>query len=348
MAQPFDPGKLAFTAAAQPVAEQVVSGFGGDVPFFSVSAAGSLAYRTGTTAGAGQLTWYDRAGKPTGTITELGDYNTLALSPDGSRVAFQRSDAQGNIDIWLQELATGRRTRFTTNPARDWMPTWSADSQQIAFGNQREGRTDDLYQKATSGAANEVALLKTAQNKYPQDLSGDGRFLLYSNVDPKNSFDLWVLPLHGERKPKLIVGTQFRETTARFSPDGRFIAYTSDATGRTEVYVRPFSPDEDVTTEWPVSKDGGSQPVWRRDGKELFFISADSKMMAVPVTTSPAFKAGIPQELFPAPIFGGGNVFNVHRWDTLDGKQFLIDAVTTATSSSSLTLVLNWQAGLKK
>jgi len=118
MAQPFDPGKLAFTAAAQPIAEQVVSGFGGDVPFFSVSDTGSLAYRTGTSAGAGQLTWYDRTGKPAGTITELGDYNTLALSPDGTRVAFQRIDAQGNIDIWLQELATGRRTRFRrTGPA---------------------------------------------------------------------------------------------------------------------------------------------------------------------------------------------------------------------------------------
>jgi eukaryotic-like serine/threonine-protein kinase len=157
-----------------------------------------------------------------------------------------------------------------------------------------------------------------------------------------------VLPLLGERKPKLIVGTQFRETTARFSPDGHFIAYTSDATGRTEVYVRPFSPGQEVTTEWPVSKDGGTEPVRRQDGKELFFISADSKMMAVTVTTTPTFPAGIPQALFPVPIFGGGSVFNVHRWDTLDGKRFLINSATTATSSTPITVVLNWQAGLKK
>jgi Tol biopolymer transport system component len=284
-----------------------------------------------------------------GAVTEPGDYNTPALSPDGTRVAFQRRDPQGNnVDIWVQELTTGRRTRFTMALARDWMPVWSADSRNIVFGSQRDGGTDNLYQKDTSGVAAEVALLKTAESKYPQDLSRDGRFLLYANVDPRNSYDLWVLPLEGERKPKLIVGTQSRESAAKFSPDGRFIAYTSDATGRNEVYVRAFSPDGNVTAEWPVSKDGGTQPVWRQDGKELFFISGDSKMMVVPVTTAPAFKAGIPEALFTAPILGGGSAFNIHRWDTLDGKRFLINSSAHATSSSPITLVLNWQAGLKK
>jgi WD40 repeat protein len=347
IAQPFDPLKLAFTGDAQPVAEQV--GVANDAPFFSTSDTGSLTYRIGGAGGSNRLVWYDRTGQPIGTVSEPGDYNTVALSPDGTRVAFQRTDAQGNnIDIWVQELTTGRRTRFTTDPARDWMPVWSADSERVVFGNNPDGGTENLYEKATSGAGIEVALLKTAEPKFPQDLSRDGRFLLYANNSSKNGLDLWVLPLLGERKPKLIVGTQFRETTARFSPDGHFIAYTSDATGRTEVYVRPFSPGQEVTTEWPVSKDGGTEPVRRQDGKELFFISADSKMMAVTVTTTPTFPAGIPQALFPVPIFGGGSVFNVHRWDTLDGKRFLINSATTATSSTPITVVLNWQAGLKK
>jgi hypothetical protein len=189
IAQPFDPLKLAFTGDAQPVAEQV--GVANDAPFFSTSDTGSLTYRIGGAGGSNRLVWYDRTGQPIGTVSEPGDYNTVALSPDGTRVAFQRTDAQGNnIDIWVQELTTGRRTRFTTDPARDWMPVWSADSERVVFGTNRDGGTENLYEKATSGAGIEVALLKTAEPKFPQDLSRDGRFLLYANNSSKNGLDL--------------------------------------------------------------------------------------------------------------------------------------------------------------
>ena len=348
MAQPFDPQRFRFTGEAVPIAEQVGVATGSDVGLFSVSNRGALAYRTGGTTGNFQLVWFDRTGKRIGVASEPGGYNTLSLSPDGTRVAFQRAHAQGGgSDIWVQELSRGASTRLTADAARDWLPVWSPDSSQIVFGSQRDG-IDNLYQKPANGAGDETPVLKTEANKLPQDWSRDGRYLVYSTNDRKNLFDLWVLPLQGERKPKLFVGTQFRESQARFSPDGRFIAYTSDSTGRYEIYVRPFSPDGNVAGLWPISKDGGTQPAWRRDGKELFFISADSKMVAVPVTTTPTFKAGIPEALLTAPIFGGGAVGNVKRWDTLDGKRFLINSVTTETGSAPISIVLNWQAGLKK
>jgi hypothetical protein len=191
-------------------------------------------------------------------------------------------------------------------------------------------------------------VFKSNEPKFAQDWSRDGRFLLYSTGS--GNLDLWMLPLDGEPKPQKYVATEFNESQGRFSPDGRFVAYSSNASGRSEVYVQPFP--NAAEGKWMVSTGGGSAPRWRRDGKELYYISADSKMMAVEVSTAPTFKKGVPKELFPAPIWGGGTTTNVTRYDvTADGQRFLINAVPSEASGGEvtpITVILNWPQLLKK
>ena len=349
MAQRFDPDRQASTGEAIAVAEQVGTAGDLDGGLFSVSDTGVLAYRSGLFAGNSRLAWYDRSGKPLST-TETGNYNSLALSPDGLRVAVERNDARttgGNWNIWVHEFVRQTETELTFDPTREGTPVWSGDA-HVIYRSERDGNSN-LYQKAASGAGDEEVLLKSSDTKYPLDVSRDGRYLLYDKNDVKSGEDLWVLPLQGERRPRLVLSTQFQETTARFSPDGRFIAYTSNSTGRNEVYVMPFSPDRKETGLWTVSKDGGTQPLWSRDGKELFFISGDSKVMAVPVTTGPTFKAGNAVALFTANILGTGTVARLRRWDIApDGKRFITISVAGESASAPITVVSNWQTALTK
>jgi len=348
MAQPFDAGSLSLAGDAVPVAERVGASFAGDLSLFSTSASGTLVYRGGDAGAGRQLTWYDRGGKPLGPLSAQGTYNTLSISPDGKRVAFQRTDtAQANDDIWVHDLAQGTTNRLTFDLTRDFMPVWSPDGSRIVWSSQRDG-ADNLYQKTSNLAGDETALLKSPQPKFPQDWSHDGRFLLYS-VGGNAALDLWVLPLQGEAKPTLFLGTQFAESQGRFSPDDRYIAYVSNESGRLEVYVRPFSPDGKAGGQQMVSQGGGSQPLWRRDGKELFYIAADSKVMAVPVSTAPTFQRGTPVALFTVPIYGGGLSANLHRWAVMpDGQKFLINSVLSEDASEPITVVQNWTELLKK
>jgi Tol biopolymer transport system component/predicted Ser/Thr protein kinase len=357
MAQAFDARRLELAGEAVPIAEDLPD-FGR--PQFSVSTTGVLAYRTGgETFPTTQLTWFDRAGKSLGTVGEPGQYNTVALSLDGTHVAVSRTDPQavggggrgtrGNTDIWLHEFARDTSTRLTFDPGMDWMASWSPDGSRIVFASARDGSMN-LYQKVSSGAGNEEALLKSNETKFPYDWSQDGRFLLYAVSAQRHS--LWVLPLTGDdHKPIPYLQAESNASQARFSADSRWVAYMSDESGKREVYVRPFPAASGG--KWMVSRGGGVQPHWRRDGKELFYISADSKLMSVEVTAgSGTFQAGIPKALFAAPIWGGGVNNNVTRYDvTADGKKFLINSLPregTAAPPSPITVVLNWQTGLKK
>ena len=346
MTQAFDNRRLELVGEPVPVAEQVrntntVQGR------FGVSTSGVLAYQTGAEGGGTSLTWYDRQGKALGAAAEPAAYGSVALSPDGRRIAVSRAGTRGaNVDIWLVEFARAASTRFTFDPARDYAPVWSPDGTRIVFRSERIG-LGDLYQETASGAGSDEVLLKSQEPKTPDDWSRDGRFLLYSVGDPKTKNDLWILPLQGDRKPVPYLKTEFNEAQGQFSPDGRFVAYRSDESGRSEIYVQPFPLTSGGGGKWMVSRGGGTQPRWRRDGKELFYIANDQAVMAVDVSTSPAFKAGIPQALFERTILPDDRNF---RWDvTADGKRFLLNTVEaeTSTSSSPITVVLNWQAGLK-
>ncbi len=283
-------------------------------------------------------------------------YRTLAISPDGERIAFERADPQNFVhhDIWLYDSVRGVTTRFTFDSGWDGNPVWSPDGSHIAFGGEKpDTGIFNLYQKTSDLAGEEELLFKSEVHKIPSSWSADGRFLLFFN--PTGATHVWVLPLDGTaatRKPFQLEQSDFFQAVGRFSPDGHWIAYDSNESGKDEIYVRPFnassaagsSPTADtgVTGKWMVSKEGGSVPLWRHDGKELFYLSPNGMAMAVDVNTTGIFQAGIPKPLFKIP---SGVVY----WDaTSDGKQFLMPMPAAANASSPLTVVLNWQAALKK
>ncbi len=222
----------------------------------------------------------------------------------------------------------------------------------IAFASDRAG-AGDIYVKESSGSANEELFLKSGNPTRPWDWSPDGKYLLYGLQDPKTGWDLWVLPgpgsMPGERKPMPYLQTPFNEMEGQFSPGPRgspaWIAYSSDESGQYQIYVQSFPAG---AGKFQVSTGGGTQPRWRRDGKELFYVAADGKLMAVDVKTSPQFEAGPPKALFDARIVGGSIYF--HYDVSADGKRFLIDSAGAApegSASTPITVVVNWTAGLK-
>jgi Tol biopolymer transport system component len=373
MAQPFDLRQLEPAGEAVSLAQGMISLRRGPGPRpFSASMTGVLAYRTGGPAEYDgtitQLTWFDRTGKMLATAGDRGQYNSVDLSPDGTRVAVSRvsPETAGGMsvsaayEIWVYDFARGTSTRLTS-ASSDWLATWSPDGRRIIFSSDRGGSVLNLYRKAADGAGSEDVVFSSNEDKSVQDWSRDGKFLLYSvamdgrrSFFPNASHDLWVLPLNpvnpSGNQPEPYLKTEFNETQGRFSPDVRFVAYVSDSSGRYEVYVQPFPRASDAKKT--ISTAGGISPRWSGDGKELFYISPDSKMMAVEVSTSPIFKAGTPRPLFQAPIWGGGTFHNVTRYDvTADGKRFLINSVTADAATSAptpITIVLNWTALLKK
>jgi serine/threonine protein kinase len=322
---------------------------------FSVSANGVLAYRAGKTAiPLSGLNWYSRQGEDLGSAGEFGTtaYTDLALSPEGTRLATTRVDPKADSEqsIWLLDLIRGVNARFTFDVAPDFAPVWSPDGTRIAYGAWRSGGSA-IYQKLSNGAGKEQVLVNaTNDSKVPNDWSRDNRFLLYTQQDARMNADLWVLPLSdgglSSGVPTPFANTQFNEAGGQFSPDARWIAFTSDESGKSEVYVQPFPTPPGGGGKIPVSRGGGNQPRWRRDGKELFYLSLDAKLMAVDVIRG--FDVGPPKPLFQTPASNIQNrtAANGLNWDvTADGQRFLFDE--TKASSDSLTVVLNWTADLK-
>lgn len=341
MAQAFDADRLQVTGDAFPIAEQVGFNSGNGRAFFSVSDNGVLVYRTGIGAAA-RIAWLDRAGKEIGQVGTTGLIGGMTLAPDDKRVVASRLDSQsGTSDLWLVEQ--DRETRFTFDPANEGSPIWSPDGSQIAFNSSRSG-VPDLYVKPSSGAGSEELLVKSMNPKGAQDWSPDGRYILYGELDPKTNADIWVLPLFGDRKPFLFLQTPFAESQGRFSPNGKWLAYGSAESGTNQVYVRPFPP---AAGQWMVSVNGGIQPRWRADGKELFYIGADRKLTVVEVKEDGSnFTAGTPKPLFEArfAFILPGALYDVTR----DGQRFAMIVPVEESSPAPLTVVLNWTAGIKK
>jgi serine/threonine protein kinase len=353
MAQPFEPGRFQMAGDAVPAAEQVGGGASATGSFFTASPTGVLAYRSGPNGGLGnlRLTWLDRQGKILGQAADpiASASSGVAFSADGTRAAFTRLDSQGgggNQDLWLYEFERGTATRFTSNPAVEMSPVWSPDGKEIVFASDRDA-VRDLYRKAANNATPEEPLFKSGEPKLPTDWSRDGRFLLFQNAGAKTGQDLFYLAMAGPGaappKPQVYIQTDSQETAARFSPDGRFVAYASDFSGILEVYLQTF-PDP-KGGRWQVSKGGGQLPHWRGDGKELFYFAGAGNLMAVDLTLAPAVHIGNPRMLFQFPA--GPNVFDV----TGDGQKFLklaLPGVGANSPAAAITVVLNWQAGLKK
>jgi eukaryotic-like serine/threonine-protein kinase len=268
---------------------------------------------------SGRLTWFDRQGRIVGTLGESGMYRTLTISPDGRRVAVERTDPQTqNRDIWLVDIGSGAFTRFTTDPAWDAFPTWYPDGSRIIFTSNRSG-VYDLYEKPSSGAGGATLFYRNTEGKGPTSWSPDGKFLLYYSLGQPTHVRLLSVDGLANRRPVPLVDPQFISITARFSPDGRWIAYTSNESGRNEISARSFdSATGSAGAPVTVTSDGGRTPLWRGDGRELFYFSAEGMVMAAEVKSGAAFQAGPPKPLFPAPA---GVLF----WDVSpDGQRFLM------------------------
>jgi eukaryotic-like serine/threonine-protein kinase len=347
VAQPFDPARLSLSGDAVPVAERVQPiPIGAPGAAFSVSDR-VLAYRTGIGARGFpmQLNWFDRAGKVTGTVGERADYSDLELSPDGTRAAVSEQDPGTGRDIWIFDLARGIPTRFTADPADEFSSVWSPDGSQIIFSSRRKGHFD-LYQKASSGAGTVQDVLVDDRDKWPMSWSSDGRFLLYSTGTLSAGIrpHLWALPLAGDRKPFPVVDdAQFNQFPGRLSPDGRWIVYGSTESGQSEIYVTSFP---GTTGKWRVSTAGGSWPRWRRDGKEIFFLSLDNaKLMAADVTSrGTQFMVGSEHELFAARWRPGAR----YSYDVAPDGRILGATLIDPPTPAPATLVVNWLSELKK
>jgi Tol biopolymer transport system component/predicted Ser/Thr protein kinase len=348
MARPFDPKGLAFTGEAVPVGEHIwVRGSTSALANVSVSGNGVLLYRTEPTM---RLTWFNRAGKPLGTVGESatlrenGELRGVVLSPDRRTAAVEANDASsGQADIWLYDVARGLRTRFTSDPAEDLSPVWSPDGRTIVFQSSRTGHFE-LYRKPVDGSRKEELLYADSQQKFPRSFSPDGKFLAYQVVEPQNGFSIRILPdplgPPGASKPFPFTNTEFNEQTPRFSPDGHWIAYVSNESGRNEVYIAAFPGPGGGKKQ--ISAEGGTQPRWRPDGKELYYLASDSHLMAAQVDgKSGAFDVRNVERLF-GPLTSAG--YDV----SADGQRFLALVPPEGETGGPLTVVVNWLAGLKK
>ncbi|MEO8052631.1 MAG: protein kinase, partial [Acidobacteriota bacterium] len=346
MAQHFDNRRLEIKGQAVPVAEQVKQNrTGAGYIQFSASANDALVFPRSSYLR--QVNWFDRAGKALGTVGEPGSYGVLGnleLSPDGTRLALTKNNGGADAgNLWLLDLSRGgANTRFTFGSLVDTDPVWSADGSRIIFSSNRDG-SYNLYQKPVNGVQDEEVLLNSSEEKHPTSWSRDGRFLLYTVIHPKTKSDIWILPMQGDRKPVPFLHTEFNERQARFSADGHWVVYTSDESGQDEVYVRSFSMNSAGTavetgSKWPISNGLGAAPHWRADGREIYYRSRGGALMAVEIATKPTFRAGNPQPLGNLPL---------PAWDSAaDGKRFL--GVAYVSGQQGYTVVLNWQAGLKK
>ena len=344
MAQPFDERRLALTGEPFPVAEQIQTLANNPTGVFSVSDTGVMAYLTGAASSEPRLVWFDRAGAPVATVGEPGRYADLQLSADRLRASVSVPDGSAATrDIWLFDVARGLRTRFTFDPADEQSSVWSPDGSRIVFNSRRKGHFD-LYQKASSGAGAEEVLLEDTLEKSPLSWSPDGRFILYTAAGGSTGNDLWILPMSGDRKPFPFLQTPFNEVPGVFSPDGRWIAYVSNESGRPEVYVAPFP---GPGGKWMVSTAGGGNPRWRSDGKEIFYLAGGQQMMAAAVNgAGSSFQVGAVQPLFAIRPVGPRSFYDV----SADGQRFL--AITGPDQRPAaippITVVVNWTAALKK
>lgn len=354
MAQRFDVPSLRLTGEPAPIAERVPSNTGNGNTAFAVSEAGVLAYRTGAgSADSSSLVWLDRSGKPVETVGAPGAHSAVWLSPDGkTAIAYvQKGAGSGSItssDLWAFDLARGgipSRLTFTADQFENGL-AFNPTGDRVAFASGSGGSTE-IYQKAIHGGGEPELLLKSPLSKRPTSWSSDGRYLAFTQTDPKTAIDIWLLPAFGDRKPVPFLQTSFSESNPAISPDGRWMAYQSDKSGTPEIYVRAF-PSGD--REWRISQSGGAYPQWRGDGRELFYVGATPRsVMAVGFKGTATLDPSAPVKLFDAPFLvrsnGSGQVAV-----SADGQRFLVIEPQPAqdTHASALTIVLNWTDALRK
>ncbi|MGH9385656.1 MAG: protein kinase domain-containing protein [Vicinamibacterales bacterium] len=343
----FDEQTLQTRGEPTQVADQV-GYFGGPFGYIAVTSSnnGVLAYGPSVVMTT-SLQWRNAQGELLSTPTKPNVFRSPRLSPDEKSVALSLLDSKTQSpDVWILELTRGGLSRVTSNPLNDWFPVWTPDGSRLFFASNR-GATFTIYHKAPSDVG-EGQLLSGAPSlaTYPTDVTSDGRMIVCHQATADFGYDIVTMSSTVGAEPQPYHRSRFNEVEARFSPNGRWIAYASDESGRFEVYVRPFPA---AAGQWPISAGGGMQPEWRRDGKELFFIAADSKLMAVNVTTDqPTFSAGIPRALFDVDLPESVAPYPSDYAVAADGQRFLVNTVVDQPIQPTLTVTLNWVERLKK
>jgi Tol biopolymer transport system component len=340
MAVPFDLQRLALTGAAVPVVEGVLQSTTSGAAQYSFSATGSLVYVAGTVQATVQnrLLWVSRNGSEQPLPAPLREYTRLRLSPDGRRLAVVIDD-----QVWLYDLSREALSRFTFEGDQNVAPVWTPDGKRIAFVSGKEASGNIFWQLA-DGSGGLERLTTSEYRQVPTSWSADGQLLAFVEFNPNKRFDIWVLRM-GDRKAQPFLQTRFNEAAPRFSPDGRWLAYISDESGRYEVYVQPYP---GPGGKWQISTEGGTEPVWNPNGRELIYRSGD-KMMAVEITTQPGFAAGRPRMLFEGRYLDAPNPVTANYDVSPDGQRFLITKESEQSSSATqINVVLNWFEELKQ
>jgi len=311
---------------------------------FSVSHNGVIAYHAGNPNRT--LGWFNREGKQIATLPFQGDYRQIALSPDESMLAVDRMDETSTdlSNIWLLDLSRGASSRLTSYRASDWYPIWSPDGRRIAFTSSKEGPFN-IYVHPMTGVDADQSVVSSPAAKFVSSWSPDGRLLAYSANDAKTHSDIWILPLSGGA-PFPFLRTEYDEVQPEFSPNGEWIAYSSNESGRFEVYVRSFQGGPATGAGTRISIDGGSHPKWRPDGKELFFLAPDRKLMSAEIHLSPGMMPAPPKPLFQTRIYMAN--FLAGYAVAQNGRRFLINAPTEEAERSPLTVIANWNPDTRR
>jgi serine/threonine protein kinase len=350
LGQAFDASRLEIRGEPFTVAENVGRSTGFNIGV-SASGTGMLAYAAAMLQ-RGRLTWFDRAGKPLNSVGVEGDYSDFRLSPNGETLAVSLVDPKAwNPDIWLIDLVRGGPSRFTFGSALSAAPVWSPDSARIVFRTNRNGQTELYARSAGGGGSEEVVSTYETQhaagidtpNLVCSDWSPDGRYVISSVPQQATGDDLWLIPMVGDKKPFKFLGPPADQIHANFSPDGHLVAYTSNESGRFQVYVQTFPLSD---RKWQVSTDGGYEPRWRGDGHEIYYLSEDRKLMAVAVGTGPSF--AVPKMLFQTRVPEGVTSRRTHYVPSRDGQRFLVNTQSGDAPPNPITVVVDWQAELKK
>jgi hypothetical protein len=341
VAQAFDAKSGQITGEPMPVADQVNAISTGHSPF-SASQDGILVYQSQGFS-ARQLVWRNRSGHELGVVGDPELHGSMSLSPDNTRVVVSIFDSEAeHRDLWIHDLERGTASRFTFDPGVDTNPAWAPDGSLIAFASNREG-SFDIYVKDEAGGGDVEKLLSSENGIHPADWSRDGRFLLYSLLAGGNSWDVWALPVDPPGEPFPVVESEFLNVRPVFSPDGQWIAYESDETGRFEVYVRKFP---GPSGKWQISTDGGSEPQWSQDGSEIFYLDTAQNLVSVAVETGERFRAGLPEPLFEARLYP--RIQRNRYVVSADGERFLMMTSLESQSLPPTTVVVNWQESLRQ
>jgi Tol biopolymer transport system component len=341
LAIPFDLDRLEATGPPIPVVERIADHANTGSAQYAVSRNGSVVYIPGGATVDGEAVWVDREGKTTPVKDLRRPLDTLAISPDGQRAAVRIFPGG---DIWIYDFPRASLARLTFAPGADTSPVWTPDGRRIIFAGIRTGPFN-IFWKPADGTGNEDLLLDSMDSDLPTSVSPDGRWLLFTRQAMQTGNDLWLLPLQGDRTPRAFVVTPFAEAVARFSPDGRWVAYQSNETGRFEVYVVPFP---GPGGKWQVSTEGGERPVWARNGRELFYRDGE-RVMVVAVEDGPTFVAGQPRALFQGPFETvpqgglGGITYDVAP----DGKRFLMIKRAEEMTDRHIYWLTGWSSELR-